>query len=153
MRSFRRFGLLIFYAFYGSPKFLFSRDHDAEAVRVVHVISRFNGTTSTLREDSLRNVDDRITHLCASGSKAGEDRVENLAESGKARRRVAVAGDKIGHLKMMFNSTAMARLTILAWICYVADYWGFVVAGNFLPTFLAEHGAADSLSAYDTYRN
>ena len=54
---------------------------------------------------------------------------------------------------MLFNTAAMARLTILTWICYAADYWGFVIAGNFLPKFLAERGAADNMSTYDTYRN
>ena len=61
--------------------------------------------------------------------------------------------DKIGHLMMPFNSLAMSRLTILTWICYTADYWGLVIAGNFLPQFLAERGVADDMSTYDTCRN
>ncbi|KIP02515.1 hypothetical protein PHLGIDRAFT_79028 [Phlebiopsis gigantea 11061_1 CR5-6] len=145
-----RFGL---FTFHESPKFLVSKGRDAEAVRVVHAIARFNGTTSALREDDLRDIDERVSRLRASGSKGDDERVEDVAEGGKTRRRLAVAGGKVGHLGILFSSPAMVRLTVLTWVCYAADYWGFVIAGNFLPKFLAERGAADNMSTYDTYRN
>lgn len=88
---------------------------------------------------------------------------------------------QFGHLKALFSTWGMVRLTLLTWICYIADYWrvsafqvsllyrrgtvlmlstslclcyrGFVIAGNFLPKFLADRGAAADQSTYDTYRN
>jgi len=32
--------------------------------------------------------------------------------------------------KMLFATSTMTRLTILVWITYVFDYWGFSVAGK-----------------------
>lgn len=41
------------------------------------------------------------------------------------RKEVKVKGAKkyVGHLGVLFSTWGMARLTVLTWICYAADYW------------------------------
>ena len=56
----RRFGLFTFMI---AQRFSSAKRRDAEGVCVVHTIARFDGTTSTLREDDLRDVDERIARL------------------------------------------------------------------------------------------
>ncbi|KAI0341309.1 MFS general substrate transporter [Trametopsis cervina] len=90
----------------------------------------------------------------AGNGKKGEEDVEARLPPAKAEA-VKVTGIKkyVGHLSALFSTWGMARLTILTWICYAADYWGFVIAGNFLPKFLADRGAEANESTFDTYRN
>jgi hypothetical protein len=42
---------------YESPKFLMGRGRDAEAVEVVHKVAEYNGTTSSLTLDMLRDAE------------------------------------------------------------------------------------------------
>ena len=41
------------------------------------------------------------------------------------RTEVKAKGAKkyVGHLGVLFSTWGMARLTVLTWICYAADYW------------------------------
>ena len=32
--------------------------------------------------------------------------------------------------KILFSNYSMARLTLLVWITYIFDYWGFSIAGE-----------------------
>lgn len=36
--------------------------------------------------------------------------------------------------KMLFSSFTMARLTILVWLTYIFDFWGFTVSGKIAPS-------------------
>lgn len=53
--------VLRFFVFhlYESPKYLMGRGRDEEAVEVVHKVARYNGKTSSLTLDMLRNVKER----------------------------------------------------------------------------------------------
>jgi hypothetical protein len=58
-----------------------------------------------------------------------------------------------GHLARLFASRPMAVLTLLTWATYMADFWGFTIAGSFLPKILAERGADAHVGIDATYRN
>jgi hypothetical protein len=155
------------FTFYESPKFLVAKGRDKQAVEVVRAVARVNGVETALTEEELKEVESRFA-ACGKGGSEGA--------SGK---RVGGGSGPVGHLKILFGSAAMVRLTVLTWVCYAADYWcvrlwtclgfplcgrekradkdvfvrGFVIAGNFLPKFLAERGAAENVSTAVTYRN
>lgn len=47
----------------------------------------------------------------------------NMAWSQKAKL-------ELSRYKMLFSSPKMTRLTVLVWLTYIMDYWGFTVAGK-----------------------
>lgn len=47
----------------------------------------------------------------------------------------------------------MTRMTLLVWLTYIFDYWGFTVAGSYLPQILALKNGALDLSLQFTYRS
>ena len=51
--------------------------------------------------------------------------VEARPANRMGRTEVKVKGAKkyVGHLGVLFSTWGMARLTVLTWICYAADYW------------------------------
>ncbi|KAK4694400.1 hypothetical protein P7C71_g3168, partial [Lecanoromycetidae sp. Uapishka_2] len=55
--------------------------------------------------------------------------------------------------KILFSTFNMARLTILVWITYIFDYWGFSIAGGFLPKILLIKNSAIDISVAESYRN
>lgn len=54
--------------------------------------------------------------------------------------------------KILFRDRKMTRVTILLWLTYIADFFGFNIAGVFLPLILSDRGAAAGRSLSDTYR-
>ncbi|KAG8406066.1 hypothetical protein J3458_021402 [Metarhizium acridum] len=53
--------------------------------------------------------------------------------------------------KVLFSGFQMTRLTILVWLTYIMDFWGFTVAGFYLPRILALKNGAASASLTFTY--
>ncbi|PSR73933.1 hypothetical protein PHLCEN_2v10240 [Hermanssonia centrifuga] len=133
----------VLFSFHESPKFLVSKGRDAEAVEVVKAVAKFNRRSCVL---TLQDMED-----CERTSASDSD--ESLRGGGGEVAEKKAKKIRVGHLTTLFSTWSMTRLTILTWICYAADYWGFVIAGNFLPKFLADRGAAANESTYDTYRN
>lgn len=41
---------------------------------------------------------------------------------------------ELGRYKLLFDGVQMSRLTVLVWLTYVMDYWGFTVAGKLKTT-------------------
>lgn len=105
----------VLFSFHESPKFLVAKGRDRQAVEVVRAVAKFNGKRVGLAVEHLeaceRVANDDDVNDSASGSEEGEVREK------KVRR---VPG---GHLRMLFGTWTMARLTVLTWICYAADYW------------------------------
>jgi hypothetical protein len=44
--------------------------------------------------------------------------------------KLRLEGDRF---KILFSSVQMTRLTLLVWLTYICDYWGFTVAGKTSP--------------------
>jgi len=117
----------VVFRFQESPKFLLYRGKDEKAVQVLHNIAKFNSRESTITievfaaltdEDSSVGTRDTGTPILGAGAKQVKSSV----------------GEKIKlefvRYKMLFATSTMTRLTILVWITYVFDYWGFSVAGE-----------------------
>ena len=60
---------------------------------------------------------------------------------------------EMSRYKLLFKGWPMIRLTILVWLTYICDFWGFTLAGTFLPQILALKNGSISLSLKFSYRS
>jgi MFS family permease len=114
----------VLFDFQESPKFLIYRGKDAEAVTVLHTIARYNKTTCTLTLEDL----EALEHTFDS-SRGTEPMLGGGAKQLKSTwtEKLKLEGDRF---KILFSSPQMTRLTLLVWLTYICDYWGFTVAGK-----------------------
>ena len=96
--------VLRFFVFhlYESPKYLMGRGRDAEAVEVVHQVARYNGTTSSLTLEMLRDA----------GSVDVEKAQQPVADTsalGAARRTLGVFA--LEHVTPLFQTRKLAWST------------------------------------------
>ncbi|KAF2143608.1 uncharacterized protein K452DRAFT_267822 [Aplosporella prunicola CBS 121167] len=132
-----------------SPKYLVYRGKDAEAVAVLQYIAKVNKQECTLTLETFEALQREHEALGqASGAPAlgGGASQEKLSMSEKLKL-------EIGRYKLLFNGWQMTRLTVLVWLTYIMDYWGFTVAGSFLPRIIALKNGALNLSLKFTYRS
>ncbi|KAG8215101.1 major facilitator superfamily domain-containing protein [Butyriboletus roseoflavus] len=120
------------FPFHESPKFLLSKGNDKGAVEVIHKIAAFNRRSSDLTVESLYE-------------RCGETPVAE--KTGFAKRLIS----EVSRLRLLFVSWRMARITILVWITWMFDYWGFGIAGAYLPTILQRKNSAISVTLEQTY--
>ncbi|UJO25349.1 MFS siderochrome iron transporter 1 [Fulvia fulva] len=132
----------VVFNFKESPKFLVYRGQDAKAVEVLEHIAKTNkrpcGVTLADFEaldqaDAMRT--DGMRHTEGPSTFNGKFRAEML---------------RYGSLVQDWR---MTRLTILVWLTYAFDYWGFTLAGTYLPSILAIKNGALDLSLRHTYRS
>ncbi|KAI1294012.1 MFS general substrate transporter [Xylaria venustula] len=126
-----------------SPKFLVYKNRDAEAVEVIHYIAKKNKRSCNLTLadlDRLTDEDDSI------GSSSTDSDTKQLIKS-----RTQKIYSAIDNYKILFNSWQVARLTLLVWLTYILDFWGFTVAGTYLPQILALKNGSASKSLQFTY--
>ena len=117
----------VVFRFQESPKFLLYRGKDAKAAKVLQHIAQFNGCVSTVTLETfeaLANEEDTLSDR--DGKKpilGGGPRQKGLGIGGKAKV-------EFQRYKMLFATKGIAYLTILVWIIYMFDYWGFSIAGE-----------------------
>ncbi|KAI9897428.1 hypothetical protein N3K66_007284 [Trichothecium roseum] len=136
------------FKFRESPKFLIYKGQDEKAIKVVHHMAKTNGrpchltieTFEPLREEynSIQSADSRKPVL-GGGIKQVKTRFTDKTGEGLAR------------YGMLFGSAQMTRLTILTWLTYIMDFWGFTVAGFYLPRILALKNGAAQVGLNHTY--
>lgn len=131
-----------------SPAFLLAHGRDQDVMEVLCTIARNNQMQCKLTIEELLDL-------------AGEQSAENHLRRGSGQHvheqapltllmRKCSAFD-LSHLKLMFKNEYTIRLTILTWLTYAADFWGFTLAGVFLPKILLQKGAIQHVSIADTY--
>ncbi|KAL8688990.1 MAG: hypothetical protein Q9224_004750 [Gallowayella concinna] len=140
----------IVFRFQESPKYLLYRGKDEKAVKVLHHIANFNGRESSI----TMAVFDALTSEDSSVGSGDTGKPILGAGSQQVNRSF---GEKVKtelvRYKMLFATSTMTRLTILIWITYMFDYWGFSIAGGFLPQILLKKGREIQVSTATTYRN
>ncbi|EMD00945.1 hypothetical protein BAUCODRAFT_29324 [Baudoinia panamericana UAMH 10762] len=139
-----RFGV---FRFQESPKFNVYRGHDDRALAALAHIARINkrpcGVTQadfdalTTEENSTTSA----TELIGAGNK-------QLQKSWKEKVMIELA-----RYKLLFNGWQMVRLTLLVWLTYICDFWGFTLAGTYLPAVLAQKNGSINLTLKFTYRS
>ncbi|KAI0552731.1 major facilitator superfamily domain-containing protein [Xylaria curta] len=128
-----------------SPKYLICKGRDAEAVEVVQYIAKKNGIPCNLTLEHLKQLTSEEDSMDTSSTLVNPG-MKHMVVSGGEKAVAAV-----DRYKLLFNSWQMARLTLLVWLTYIFDFWGFTVAGTYLPQILALKNGAASVSLTFTY--
>jgi MFS family permease len=116
----------VIFRFQESPKFLLYRGKDAKAVQVLHTVAKFNKRECTLTLESFEALERDYESIHSNKPMLG---------GGAAQlkttwiQKVKLEADRF---KILFSDFQMTRLTLLVWLTYICDYWGFTVAGMYL---------------------
>ncbi|KAF2673622.1 MFS general substrate transporter [Microthyrium microscopicum] len=137
----------IVFRFQESPKFLVFRGQDDKAIKVLDYVAKFNGVQNNITlEQFERLTQEHESIMSASSGKA-------LLGSALKRTWRQKGLFELERYKLLFSNWQVSRLTILIWLTYICDFWGFTVAGTYLPTILAKKGGQIDVSLRQTYRN
>jgi hypothetical protein len=110
-----------------TPKYLVYRGRDEEAINTLQHMAEINKKECGLTLEMFESLQNDESSLGSGDSAtpalgAGKKQL-NLKWSKKAKL-------ELYRYKMLFSSAKMTRLTILVWLTYIMDYWGFTVAGK-----------------------
>ena len=123
----------IVFNFQESPKFLLYRGRDDKAVEVLHKIAKFNGRESSISVEVFEAL------TAEDMSMASRDTTKPTIRA-STKEHKTLLGEKIKielqRYKILFRSSSMTRLTLLVWVTYMFDYWGFNIAGWFLLSLI-----------------
>jgi len=122
----------VIFNFQESPKFLLYRGKDAKAVEVLQNVAKFNKTTCTLTLEHLEALEHEHDSINSNKPILGGGAKQLQITWSESLK---LEGDRF---KILFSNFQMARLTILVWLTYIFDYWGFTVAGKSLQLILHE---------------
>ena len=141
------------FRFQESPKFLIYRGQDEKAIKALQYIAKYNGRECHLTVEAFESL---TTDASSTGSSDTDRSGSPILGSGSKQTK-ATAKEKmqleLERYKYLFSSVTMARFTVLVWIIYMFDYWGFTIAGGFLPTILLRKNIELGVSLTTTYRN
>nr|POE96501.1 putative mfs-type transporter pb1e7.08c [Quercus suber] len=114
----------VVFNFQESPKFLVYRGYDDKAVEVLRHIAKINK-----RECGVSIQDfESLTTDTSSQTSATE-----LLGAGKAQRQSSMKEKiliELSRYRLLFKDWEMARLTVLVWLTYIFDFWGFTLAAK-----------------------
>ncbi|KAL1306995.1 hypothetical protein AAFC00_005625 [Neodothiora populina] len=138
----------VVFTFQESPKFLVYRGNDEKAIEVLQHIAKTNK-----RECGISLAD--FEALVRVHSQSDDSAAGVLGADGKpvALTLVQKYSRELLRYRMLFDGWQMARLTILVWLTYIMDFWGFTLAGTYLPSVLAYKNKDINLSLRFTYRS
>ncbi|KAI0054046.1 MFS general substrate transporter [Auriscalpium vulgare] len=143
--------VLRFFVFhlYESPKYLMGRGRDAEAVEIMHKVAAYNGRTSSLTLDMLRDVED---HIALDKDVEGAVPKMDTSATGAVKRTLRRFG--WDHVTPLFQTRKLAWSTSLLIVLWALIGLAFPLYNSFVTYFLASRGAdfGDG-SVYITYRN
>ncbi|TLD31297.1 hypothetical protein PspLS_01873 [Pyricularia sp. CBS 133598] len=144
-------GRFFLFNFKESPKFLLFRGRDADAVKVLQYIAKFNKVPCSISVESFENLgeDDGST---SAGVQGREGRI--VLGSGERQKNLSLFQKfkfEMSRLKVLFSSPVMAWLTICVFLVYCFDYFAFSISGAFLPTILRNRGTELGLGLQWTY--
>jgi len=129
---------------YESPKYLMGRGRDQDAVDVVHKVARYNGVTSSLGVEELKNIDEAAAKTAEQpqGHHVGSVLQQHLHKFDS------------NHLYPLFATRKLAYSTSLLIILWAFIGLAFALYNSFIPVYLATRGAdfGDG-SPNITYRN
>jgi MFS family permease len=139
----------VVFRFQESPKFLLYRGKDEKAVQVLQNIAKYNGKISsvTLETFAALSGDD-----CSTGTASSSKPIMGAGTqqaTATFREKVKI---ELERYKLLFKNATITRLTILIWIIYIFDYWGFSIAGGLLPFILQKKSSQAGLGLRSTYR-
>jgi MFS family permease len=140
----------VVFRFQESPKFLLYRGQDEKAVEVLQFIAKYNKKDCQITLETFSALEGDTSSSSTGGSN------KPALGSGLQQQDLALKEKlylELYRFKVLFSTFTMARFTILVWITYMFDYWGFTIAGSFLPRILYEKGNDLGWTRNETYRN
>ncbi|KAL9017817.1 MAG: hypothetical protein Q9185_004832 [Variospora sp. 1 TL-2023] len=140
----------VVFRFQESPKFLLYRGKDEKAVQVLHHVAKFNGRQCGLTMEVFAALADEDSSIASAAS--GEPVLGGGAQQLESSFAEKVKKE-LARYKLLFANPLIARLTILVWVTYMFDYWGFSIAGSLLPQILLQKNREIEVSTERTYRN
>lgn len=126
-----------------SPKFLLNRGRDDKAIEVLQSVADMNKRKCGLTIDDFQTADSECESISGSSRQSLLD-ARYWKQEGKK---------EISRYKQLFQDKQMARVTMLIWLTYIFDFWGFTLAGHYFPKIIALKDAGLSLTLQQTYRN
>jgi hypothetical protein len=114
------------FRFHESPKFLIYRGKDEAAVTVIQKVSKFNKHNCNLTLEMLQGLQEDDTSVGPATPILGAGKSQLKASW---TEKIRLEGDRY---KNLFSNFTMTRLTLLIWITYMCDFWGFTIAGLFV---------------------
>jgi hypothetical protein len=124
----------IVFTFQESPKFLLGKGKDEEALRVLETVAKTNKKKCNVTLDMFEAL--TITHILRDTPSPTSDDLTALPflELPGGILKDANFSQKVKFellkVKILFSTATLARLTVLVWIIYGFDYWGFSIAGE-----------------------
>lgn len=120
----------VVFTFRETPKFLVYKGQDEKAIKTLRHMAKINGTQCHLTMDAfevLQSEYGSTDSFSSSRSTLGEskDAISTWTEK---------AAKELDRYRMLFDGFQMTRLTILTWLTYIMDFWGFTVAGKFVKS-------------------
>ena len=118
----------VVFRFKESPKFLVYRGKDDQAIAVLEDIAKVNKTACGVTKadfDALISEDMSLTSAT------------ELLGAGDVQRKSSIK-EKISiefaRYRLLFKGWQTSRVTILIWLTYICDFWGFTLAGTYHRT-------------------
>jgi MFS family permease len=138
---FMRFAI---FTIHESPKFLLSHGRNEKAIEVLQKVAKVNGQKCGLTLADFENAD--AAEEDADFGAGGKTPTDTTYWLGRVKAEV-------GKYKQLFANKHMARVTILVWLTYICDFWGFTLSGAYFPKIIAIKDADVHLTLRQTYRN
>ncbi|RDW88842.1 hypothetical protein BP6252_00874 [Coleophoma cylindrospora] len=138
----------VVFTFQESPRFLLAKGKDEAALKVLHAVAKTNGRECHITMETFAALEEQPSTV--SGLAIAPNRIASAKDSQLSPSKPAAG---LARLKLLFSTPTLTRLTILVWLIYAFDYWGFSVAGSFLPTILARKNSSINVSISETYRD
>lgn len=129
-----------------SPRYLLSKNRDAEAVEAVNYVARRNRKPEPLTLAMLQQID-RDLGIVVNPEETGRQgltRTQILKEN--------LADFKSTNFKSLFATRKLAQHTTIIWLIWLTIGIAYPLYFNFLPTYLAQK-FTDNSSFDETYRN
>ena len=138
----------VVFNFQESPKYLLYKGQDEEAIKVLQHVAKVNRCQCNVTLATF-------AALTSDASSADTQDSSKPLILGSRRQKGLGLGPilrlEFERFKILFSSWSMISLVILLWIIYAFDYWGFTIAGSFLPTILNKKNSAAGISIKETY--
>ncbi|KAH9843422.1 putative MFS-type transporter [Teratosphaeria destructans] len=137
----------VVFRFQESPKFLVYRGRDDRAIEVLEHIARTNKRPCGVSKADFEALATEETSMHSATQLIGAGQAQNQAST---KEKILI---ELARYQLLFDGWQMTYLTILVWLTYIMDFWGFTLAGTYLPTVLALKNGSINLSLEFTYRS
>lgn len=127
-----------------SPKFLLSHGKNEEAIEVLEAVAKINRKPCGLSISDFEAAD------AEDDSDSDTSGKMSFVDTAYWSKQIKA---ELGRYKQLFSTKQMTRVTILVWLTYICDFWGFTLAGHYFPKIIAIKDSEVSLTLKQTYRN